>query len=128
MAEILIVDDNMINRQLAKTLLQRDGWETAEAESGESALEILSQKVFKVILMDISMPGLSGVETLKIIRQRPSLKTIFAVAYTAHALEDERRVILDSGFDDILVKPVSKASLLNLFTPIKDRLTQESAP
>jgi CheY-like chemotaxis protein len=128
MAEILIVDDNKINRQLAKTLLQRDGWETAEAESGESALEILSQKVFKVILMDISMPGLSGVETLKIIRQRPSLQAIFVVAYTAHALEDERRVILDSGFDDILVKPVSKANLLNLFTPIKERLTQESAP
>ncbi|MCE2680170.1 MAG: response regulator [Burkholderiales bacterium] len=128
MAEILIVDDNKINRQLAKTLLQRDGWETAEAESGESALEILSQKVFKVILMDISMPGLSGVETLKIIRQRPSLQAIFVVAYTAHALEDERRVILDSGFDDILVKPVSKANLLNLFTPIKERLTQEAAP
>jgi CheY-like chemotaxis protein len=128
MAEILIVDDNNINRQLAKTLLQRDGWETAEADSGESALEILSQKVFKVILLDISMPGLSGVETLKIIRQRPALKAIFAVAYTAHALEDERRLILDSGFDDILVKPVSKISLLNLFTPIKERLTQESAP
>ena len=128
MAEILIVDDNHINRQLAKTLLQRDGWETAEAECGEGALEMLAQKAFKVILLDISMPGLSGVETLRLIRQRPGLKHIIAVAYTAHALEDERRVILESGFDDILVKPVSKISLLQLFTPIKERLEQETAP
>lgn len=131
MLDVLVVDDNAINRQLAKTLLARDGWSPTEADCGEIALELLDTRRFPVILLDISMPGLSGIETMKHIRKRPALSGVVVIAYTAHAMEDEKRQILEAGFDDILVKPMSKATLLATFGPLKARLSQapqETAP
>lgn len=127
MPEVLIVDDNAINRQLAKTLLGRNGWTTLEADCGEIALEMLGQRLIPVLLLDISMPGLSGIETVHRIRQMPGGDRLYVVAYTAHAMEDEKRQILESGFDDILVKPVSKDSVLSIFEPLRLRLNEETA-
>jgi putative two-component system response regulator len=81
-----------------------------------------------VVLLDISMPGLSGVETVRRIRGNAQWQGIHVIAYTAHAMEEEKRQILEAGFDDILVKPVSKANLLATFGPLKQRLTRETAP
>ncbi len=127
MPDVLIVDDNAINRSLAKTLLKRSGWEPSEADCGEIALEMLESRTYPVVLLDISMPGLSGMETVKRIRNMPKCRGIHVVAYTAHAMEDEKRQILEAGFDDILVKPVSKDSLLATFEPLRQRLSEEPA-
>lgn len=127
MPDVLVVDDNAINRQLAKTLLGRSGWTASEADCGEIALEMLEARHFPVVLLDISMPGLSGIETVGRIRQMAARKDIHVIAYTAHAMEDEKRQILEAGFDDILVKPVSKDGLLAIFEPLRQRLTEEPA-
>lgn len=127
MPDILIVDDNAINRQLAKTLLGRSGWTPSEADCGELALEMLEIRRYPVILLDISMPGLSGIETVKRIRTMKAVADVHVVAYTAHAMEDEKRQILDAGFDDILVKPVSKDGLLAVFEPLRRQLAGEPA-
>lgn len=126
MPHVLVVDDNAINRQLAKTLLARNGWTPLEADSGEAALEYLERNPVPVMLLDISMPGLSGIETVKRIRANPVWQHIHVVAYTAHAMVDEKRQILEAGFDDILVKPVSKDSLLATFEPLRKRLIEET--
>ena len=127
MPDVLVVDDNPINRQLARTLLNRSGWTATEADCGEIALEMLDSRLYPVILLDISMPGLSGIETVQRIRATPGLRHIHVVAYTAHAMEDEKRQILEAGFDDILVKPVSKDNLLATFEPLRQRLSEEPA-
>lgn len=105
----LVVDDNEINRRLARVMLTRLGWTVAEAASGEAALSACAGSDFPLILLDISMPGLSGQETCTLLRQRACLSRI--IAYTAHAFPAERDKFLAGGFDDILVKPISLQSL-----------------
>ena len=112
---VLVVDDNRINRQLAKAFLERDGWQVEEAENGQAALDKLGNNNYDALLLDISMPGKSGVEILQALSLNESRKGLYVVAYTAHALEEEKRCILDAGFDAILVKPISKATLTTVF-------------
>jgi CheY-like chemotaxis protein len=112
---VLVVDDNRVNRQLAKAFLERDGWQVEEAENGEMALGKLGGRRYDAILLDISMPGKSGIEILQELRKDDSHKELYAVAYTAHALEEEKRRILDAGFDAMLIKPISRATLTAIF-------------
>jgi CheY-like chemotaxis protein len=108
---ILIVDDTEINRRLAAAMLKRDGWETAEADDGETCLERLASESFDVVLLDISMPGLNGEDVCRHIRNRPALAHLPVIAYTAHAMPEEKGQILGCGFDTLLIKPISAASL-----------------
>lgn len=107
----LVVDDNPTNRLVASTLLKKLGWSVCEAESGEAALVLTARQPFRVVLLDISMPGLSGEDTCRQIRQQPEGSSMFIVAYTAHAFPEEKGKILAAGFNDILIKPFARAQL-----------------
>lgn len=109
---ILIVDDIEINRRLAAAMLKRDGWETAEAGDGASCLNRLASESFDVVLLDISMPGLNGEDVCRHIRNNPALAHLPVIAYTAHAMPEEKNQILACGFDTLLIKPISAASLV----------------
>ncbi len=108
---LLIVDDNAINRQLAQAFAELLGWHGAEVDCGEAALEILARECFDAILLDISMPGISGVEVLKRVREDGRYAGLWIVAYTAHALPEETDQLLKAGFDRVLVKPISVEQL-----------------
>ncbi len=112
----LIVDDNDTNRLLAKALLTRMGWATEEANCGDIALQKAREKDFPLILLDISMPGLSGEQTCTALRELN--KKMFIIAYTAHAFPEEREKFLAAGFDDILVKPINRAQLEAMVGPL----------
>lgn len=114
---VLIVDDNTINRVLPSAILKKEGHEVAEAASGELALAYLAQTRPDCMLLDISMPGMSGEEVCRKIRQEKHLKGLRVVAYTAHAMPEERERIMQSGFDDLLIKPISRAALLAAVAP-----------
>ncbi|MGB0129711.1 MAG: response regulator [Rhodocyclaceae bacterium] len=107
MKRILVVDDNSINRKLAVALLNRHGWEAMEAESGEGAIAVLADEIFDAVLLDISMPGMDGETVCQQIRADPRLAGLRVVAYTAHAMEHEKRRIMSAGFDDIVIKPMT---------------------
>ena len=107
----LVVDDHPINRLLGCTLLGKMGWNTQEADSGERALELANKTPFSLILLDISMPGLSGEETCTRMRAMPNGSAIRIIAYTAHAFPEERERFLAVGFDEILVKPINRQRL-----------------
>lgn len=107
----LVVDDHPTNRLLASALLKRMGWIVSDAENGNLALDLAGQKTFRLILLDISMPGLSGEETCAKLRATPSGNTLKIIAYTAHAFQEDRDRLLAAGFDDILVKPISIQAL-----------------
>lgn len=110
----LVVDDHPTNRLLAGALLKKLGWVTFEAESGETALVLAAQNSFALILLDISMPGLSGEETCAQLRNGKDGQATRILAYTAHAFPEERERFLAAGFDDILVKPINRQRLEDL--------------
>lgn len=113
--QALVVDDNEINRILVCRLLSKTGWSVAQAESGEEALEWLSSNTAQLILLDISMPTLSGDEVCRRIRaDNLAGDDAKLVAYTAHVMPEEREQFLACGFDTVLGKPVSRQSLAAL--------------
>ena len=102
----LVVDDQHTNRLLASTLLKRQGWTVEEADNGALALALAARQPFRLILLDISMPGLSGEETCAGLRKILLTPAPRIIAYTAHAFPEDRKRLLSGGFDDILVKPI----------------------
>lgn len=112
----LVVDDHSTNRLLGGTLLKKLGWTVSEADCGETALSLAAGRHFDLILLDISMPGISGEETcsrLKAMTHPPGR----IIAYTAHAYPEDRDRLLAGGFDDILVKPVNRQRLEEVVGP-----------
>jgi CheY-like chemotaxis protein len=112
---ILVVDDVSENLQLAKIYLEKLGWKVMLCDSGEQALRKLAQVVPAAILLDIKMPGIDGLSLAKIIQSSPNNAQIRIVGYTAHALKDEVQNILASGFESVLIKPVTYLDISNTF-------------
>lgn len=110
--KVLIVDDAQENVLLAKRFLQTQNIESEVAMNGTEALDILSRTAFDCILLDISMPGLSGEEVCQRIRANPQISRTRILAYTAHAMPSEIERFKTVGFDEIVIKPVRLADLL----------------
>jgi CheY-like chemotaxis protein len=108
-ARILLVEDNPINALLARTLLTREGCKVDHATGGDEALAALAVGSYDLILMDMRMPGMSGLEATRRLRAQGVATPV--VALTANAFEDDRHACLDAGMDDFLVKPLSADAL-----------------
>lgn len=106
----LVVDDHPTNRLLGSTLLKKLGWTVYESDSGDRALNLAASQHFDLVLLDISMPGLSGEETCKRLKTL-ALAPTRIIAYTAHAYPEDRERLLAAGFDEILVKPINRQRL-----------------
>ena len=111
MPHVLIVDDHTINRRLATAMLRREGWEVDEVEDGLHAMRWLEEKRPDLILLDISMPDLTGEEVCIRLRAMPEYATLPIIAYTAHAMPQDIERFLANGFDAVLTKPISLNSL-----------------
>lgn len=109
---ILVVDDHPTNLKLMSHLLAELGHHVTEAASGREALHACQQEIFQLVLMDIRMPGMDGVETTQRIRSLSNENHLVPViAVTAHALTEQKQQLLLSGLDDYLSKPVDSAQL-----------------
>jgi len=108
--KVLLVDDNATNRLVGKTLLEALGAEIRLASSGHEALDAVKQQSFDVILMDINMPGMDGIETLKAVRVLAPRQHILAL--TADGGAERRAQLLAEGFDEVETKPLDMGSLL----------------
>ncbi len=109
---VLLVEDNLLNQRIAGVMLNRLGCECVVAGNGREALDLLHRTNFDVILMDMQMPIMDGVETARRIRasDQPYALTPI-IAMTANALSDDRQRCLDAGMNDFLPKPVTLATL-----------------
>ncbi|THH34253.1 response regulator [Aliishimia ponticola] len=117
--KVLIVDDNRTNRLIVKKFIAPLGAEIAEAESGEDALRHLSQHPADIVLMDIQMPGMDGVQTTrKFLADRAQAGRVAPpiIGVTANAMPHQIEQYLASGMKEVLAKPVSKAALLRMLT------------
>jgi CheY-like chemotaxis protein len=103
---ILIVEDNVLNQKLALGLLAKLGNEGEVVGTGLEALEALNRKKYDVVLMDVQMPGLDGLEATRRIRQRHPHGPPRIVAMTANALQEDREACFAAGMDDYLAKPI----------------------
>lgn len=105
---VLVVDDTRVNRTVAKRQLAKLGIECDLAESGEAALELMNSNAYSIILTDITMPGMDGMELASRIRgsEAESVRQMPVIAMTGNASMEDRERYLGSGMDDVLVKPV----------------------
>jgi CheY-like chemotaxis protein len=108
-AKVLLVEDNPVNALLARALLTREGCAVDHVRSGAEALEAAKFAAYDIVLMDMRMPGLSGVETARLLRADGVETPI--VALTANAFEDDRRACMAAGMVDFLVKPLAPEAL-----------------
>lgn len=116
--QVLVVDDNKINRMVLAAFLKHHGITCSEAASGAEALQRIRQQAFDVVLLDIQMPDISGLDVAQALhgeqRERPLL-----VAVTAHAFPEQRQEILEAGFSDLLIKPVAEDELLRVLCAVE---------
>ena len=113
-AQILLADDNLINQKVAVRILERNGYEPFVVGNGVEALEALDSGNYDLILMDVQMPEMDGLETTRKIREKES-KTgnrIPIIAMTAYAMKGDREVCLNSGMDAYIAKPIKPKQLL----------------
>lgn len=110
---VLVVDDYGINRLLPGLVLRPFGWEVYEVSTGRDALNFVRERAVCCILLDISMPDMSGFEVLRELRNSIDLKCATIIAYTANPDEEESKLI-DLGFDAVLFKPITNHKLLQL--------------
>ena len=104
---ILIVEDNALNLRLFNDLLQAKGYNTLNARSGPEALAMLRAQRPDLVLMDIQLPGMSGIEITQEIRKDEALKTLPVIAVTAFAMKGDEETIRLSGCDAYVSKPIS---------------------
>ena len=110
--KILLVEDNELNRMVAKMAMNGDNFQIVEVENGVEALKILENAAFDLILMDLQMPILGGIETTLKIRESGDQTPI--IALTANAFKTELQKCKDAGMNDYIVKPFEKADFLNV--------------
>ncbi|MDQ3195061.1 MAG: response regulator [Burkholderiales bacterium] len=110
---ILIVEDNEKNRKLERDLLQVKGYQTIESETAEEGIRLAQEQHPALILMDIQLPGIDGIEALAQLRADPRTRDIPVIAVTASAMTQDRQKIMDAGFDGYQRKPLDIKEFLN---------------
>jgi two-component system, cell cycle response regulator DivK len=111
---VLIVEDNARNMTLVRDVLGHAGYRTLEASDGEQGVALARSHQPDLILMDIQLPGIDGVEALARLREDPSTAGIPAVALTAFAMKEDRERFLAAGFQDHVEKPLRVRELPGL--------------
>ena len=108
---LLVAEDDEIYRSMLIASLHLDGHDIVEAKDGQEAIDLAQKGHFDAILMDISMPHISGITATKIIRQSSAHNTVPIIGLTAHALPEQIEEFLAAGMDDLIIKPVHKKAL-----------------
>ncbi|TLP64453.1 response regulator [Parasedimentitalea maritima] len=121
---LLVVEDNDINRMLLEKMLQRQGHQVESAVGGAEGVEAVTNNNYDLVFMDISMPGMDGIQALKKIRKFELAEDTTIIALTAHAAADDCDRILQAGFAEVLTKPVTQAKLAEAI----ERHTSEMKP
>ncbi|GAB4248967.1 response regulator [Deferrisoma sp.] len=109
--KILVVEDNVDNRDLLVKVLSRHGYEVVEATSGEEALELAPRVRPDLVLMDISLGGMDGLEATRRLKALPGVAGVPVVAITAYAMVGDRERALEAGCDGYIAKPVDVRAL-----------------
>ena len=105
---ILLVEDNPVNRRLAVFLLRSQGYEVREATTANEAFEMLNAEIPDLIVMDIQLPGMDGLEVTKKLKEQPATADIPVIAVTSYAMKGDREKALAAGCAGYVTKPIDK--------------------
>ena len=119
---ILIVEDDASSRKLARDVLRVKGYQTIESETAEEGLRLAKGQRPALILMDIQLPGMSGIEALQQLRADPDTKMIPVIAVTASVMAEQQQKFLNAGFDAFEGKPLSVMALLKKIQTLVDQV------
>lgn len=103
---VLIIEDNEQNRRLARDLLQVHGYRTIDADTAEEGIALAARSVPDLIVLDIHLPDLSGIDALARLRAAPATRAIPVMAFTASVMAQDRSEIMAAGFDAFVSKPI----------------------
>ena len=109
---ILIIEDNEVNRVLVRDMLRFKGYRTIEAPAAGEGMRVAREQKPALILMDFHLPKLNGIEAFKALRADPETSAIPVIAVTASAMTEDRKKILDAGFDGLQTKPIHVTEFL----------------
>ncbi len=117
---ILLAEDNVVNQVLASRLLEKHGHSVVVVNNGRSALEALDKEKFDLVLMDVSMPEMDGLETVAAIRAREGATGFHMpiIAMTAHAMKGDRERCLEAGMDAYVSKPIQPRELFEVIKSV----------
>jgi two-component system cell cycle response regulator DivK len=113
MSLILIVEDNERNLKLVRDVLQVKGYQTLEATTAEDGIQLARDHKPALILMDVLLPGMNGIEALEVLRADPATASIPVIAVTASVMQQDRKMITEAGFDAYVGKPISVREFLD---------------
>jgi CheY-like chemotaxis protein len=117
---ILIVDDNPVNLKLARVLLAAEGYEVRTAEDAAEALALVTEFHARLILMDIQLPGVDGLEATRRLKADPATRDIIILALTAYAMKGDHEKALAAGCDGYLAKPIDTRTLPRIIASYLD--------
>lgn len=112
--KILYIEDNYHNRRVVRKILQSKGYWVIEAETGEDGLAMLDKLKTPLVLLDIGLPGIDGLEVVKRIREDEELKDTYVIAITAAAMQGDQERFLDAGCDNYMSKPIRAMELITM--------------
>jgi two-component system cell cycle response regulator DivK len=112
MSLVLIVEDNEKNMKLVRDVLQVKGYRTLEAGSAEDGIALARAQKPDLVLMDIQLPGMNGIEALGVLRADPATAAIPVIAVTASVMQQDRNLITQAGFDAYIGKPINLKEFL----------------
>ncbi len=121
---ILIVEDNDKNLKLVRDVLQVKGYETIESGTAEDGIKLAQERKPDLILMDIQLPGMNGIEAIGVLRANPSTAAIPVVAVTASVMTHDRNLITEAGFDGYVGKPINLKEFLDTVRRMLEKSAQ----
>ena len=125
---ILYVEDNFQNRRLVKKILTAKGYQVIEAEEAIKGIALAESERPDLILMDINLPGIDGMEATARLKSSPELKSIPIVALTANAMRGDRERIMAAGCDDYMQKPINNVKLVEIVAKYLGETTSPKKP
>lgn len=126
MSTILIIEDNDKNLKLARDVLQVKGYATIEATTGEDGVRLAQEHLPDLVLMDIHLPGINGIDALRALRANASTSQIPVIAVTASVMQQDRKLITDAGFDGYVGKPIALREFLEAVRKALDQAKDEA--
>jgi two-component system cell cycle response regulator DivK len=124
---ILIIEDDEKSRKLVRDVLGLTGYRTVETDNAEEGLRLAQQHMPALILMDIHLPGMTGIEALQSLRRDAATSAIPVIAVTASVMNNEQHQIMSAGFNALERKPLSIADFLQTVRRVLDQATESSA-
>jgi CheY-like chemotaxis protein len=118
---VLIVEDNEKNRKLVRDVLTFKGYEVIESETGEEGVRLAQERRPSLVLMDIRLPGIDGVEALRRLRAEENTREISVMAMTASVMSEDRQKIMAAGFDGYQSKPINVTDFVTAVAQLLER-------